>query len=332
MNGEKYIELHAHLDGSITLDIAKKLAAMQGISLAGDDELIDIISVSPTCDSLTEFLKCFDFPLSLMQTKESISEAVKLVLDDMAAVGVVYAEIRFAPQLHTAKGLTQEEVIIAAIDGLNDYLLNKSDMKANLILCCMRGSDNENANIETVKLAGRYLYKGVVGLDLAGAEALYPTSDYTRLFEQAAGLGIPYTIHAGEAAGADRVYTAIDMGAVRIGHGIRAVTDDKLVKLIRDKGICLEMCPTSNRITKAVDDMSQYPLREYIDRGIKVTINTDDLAIVRTDISKEFEYAKQLANLTEQEVYQLKCNAAEASFADDVTKEWIKARIGRDND
>lgn len=161
---------------------------------------------------------------------------------------------------------------------------------------------------------------------------MFPTSDYTALFENAAKMGVPYTIHAGEAAGADSVRTAIDMGAVRIGHGIRAASDEELIKLIKDKGICLEMCPTSNRITKAVDDMSDYPLREYIDRGIKVTINTDDLAIVRTDISREFEYAKQLADLTEQEIYHLKCNAAEASFADAATKEWIKAELRRDDD
>ncbi len=326
---EKFIELHAHLDGSITVDIARKLAALQGLkSDYTDEQLLDMISVPPECRSLTDFLKCFDFPLSLLQTKEAVSEAVRLVLKDMALEGVAYAEIRFAPQLHTAKGLSQREVIDSALDGL-DNALNNSDIRANLILCCMRGKGNDEANEETVRLASEYISanRRVAALDLAGAEGLYPTENYKNIFKTAKDMGVPFTIHAGEAAGADSIRSAIEMGAARIGHGIRAYEDKDLMRLIRDKGICLEMCPTSNRLTGTVTDMENYPLREFLDFGIKVTVNTDDSAIVRTDIRSEFEYAAQLADLSDEEVHQIKINAVNASFADGEDKDWMRRKL-----
>lgn len=314
----KYIDLHAHLDGSITPDIAKKLAELQGIAIEADDErLRDILSVPEDCESLNDFLKCFEYPLSLLQTSKGISAGVEYVLDDMKRVGTVYAEVRFAPQLHMQNGLSQGEVIEAALNGLN-----KSDIRANLILCCMRGSDNHDANMETVRMAYKYLVRdgGVVGLDLAGAEGLYPTSDYADIFAEAARLGIPFTIHAGEAAGADSVWAAVKMGASRIGHGVRIAGDARLMKLIREKGIWLEMCPTSNRITKAVEDMDSYPLRTYLDAGIKVTVNTDDCAIVRSDIAKEYDYAAELASLSDVELRGLFMNAVMAAFTTDEVK------------
>jgi adenosine deaminase len=326
---EKFVELHAHLDGAITVEIARKLADCQGMELRTlDDELLDMISVPPTCESLTEFLDCFKFPLSLLQTREAISEAVRLVLKDMAITGVVYAELRFAPQLHTEKGLTQEEVIEAALDGV-EKSMNNSDIRANLILCCMRGENNHDENMETLRLAEKYVHskKRVAAIDLAGAEAIYPTEDYSDLFEAAREKNVPFTIHAGEAAGAESVRVAVDMGAARIGHGIRACTDEELLGIIKNRRICLEMCPTSNRITRAVSDMADYPLRKYIDMGIKVTINTDDSAIVRTDIANEFQCAIQLANLTDSEVNRLKINAVEASFASNEDKDWMRRLI-----
>jgi adenosine deaminase len=167
----------------------------------------------------------------------------------------------------------------------------------------------------------------VAAIDLAGAEAIYPTEDYSDLFETAREKNVPFTIHAGEAAGAESVRVAVDMGAARIGHGIRACTDEELLSIIKNKRICLEMCPTSNRITRAVSDMADYPLRKFIDMGIKVTINTDDSAIVRTDIANEFQCAVQLANLTDSEVNRLKINAVEASFASNEDKDWMRRLI-----
>src|SRR5699024_251334 len=143
--------------------------------------------------------------------------------------------------------------------------------------------------METIRLAKKYLVKdgGVVAIDLAGAEGLFPTADYKEEFEEAQRLGIPVTIHAGEADGAESVKTALEFGAVRIGHGVRSFEDPGLLQELKRRQTCLEMCPTSNRQTKAIENMEQYPFTDYLKMGICVTINTDDMAISRTTIQKE---------------------------------------------
>ena len=298
-----YIDLHAHLDGSVTVDIAKKLAALQNIALPtdNDEELLALLSVPDSCESLNDFLQCFELPGRLMQTPEGLQNAVTLVLENMAQDGVIYAELRFAPQFHTLGGMTQEQAVQAAVAGLKN-----APIPGNLILCCMRGEGNEKANEETLALAKKYLVKdhGVTAMDLAGAEALFPTVNYLGLFEEAKEAGIPYTIHAGEADGPESVRTAIQTGTKRIGHGVRSMEDEAVMELIREKGITLEMCPTSNRQTHAILDMKQYPLVRFLESGIRVTVNTDDMGIERTCLSKEFDYLKREFGLTEEQQKQ----------------------------
>lgn len=314
---DKYIDLHLHLDGAITPDIACKLAAFCGIDLPNGEALEKRLSVSEDCASLNEFLECFALPLSLLQTKETLSEAARLVLDDAFSNGVIYAEIRFAPQLHTQNGMTQEDAVLAVLDGLK-----KSKGRGNIILCCMRGEGNDAANLETVELAKKYLVKdgGVVALDLAGAEGLFPTSKYRGLFAKAREYGIPFTIHAGEADGAESVRLALEYGAARIGHGVRSFEDGEVLKMLKDKAVPLEMCPTSNRQTHAVEDMSAYPFMDYMNMGLKVTLNTDDPAIERTTIAAEYEYMEKTFGLSAKQERILLENAVEAAFTDDKTK------------
>ncbi len=321
-----YIDLHAHLDGSVTVDIAKKLAALQNIALPTDDdeELLAVLSVPDSCESLNDFLQCFDLPGRLMQTPEGLKNAVTLVLENMAQDGVIYAELRFAPQFHTLGGMTQEQAVQAAVAGLKD-----APIPSNLILCCMRGEGNEKANEETLALAKKYLVKdhGVTAMDLAGAEALFLTANYLGLFAEAKAAGIPYTIHAGEADGPDSVRAAIKTGTRRIGHGVRSMEDESVVNLIRENGITLEMCPTSNRQTHAIPDMKQYPLVSFLESGIRVTVNTDDMGIERTCLSGEFAYLEREFGLTEKQKKQLVLNAADAAFASEQTKEMLREKI-----
>lgn len=323
----KFIELHLHLDGAITVDIAKKLAELQKIVLPGttDEELEKVLTVPEDCNSLNDFLNCFGLPLALMQTRKGISEAVRLVAENIKSQGVIYAEIRFAPQLHTRKGLTQEEAVLAALEGMK-----RSELKSNLILCCMRGEGNEPDNEETLKVAKRYLVKdgGVVAVDLAGAEGVYPTSLYEGLFRKAVEMGIPFTIHAGEADSADSVRSAIQYGASRIGHGVRIFEDPEVVEMIRLKEIPLEMCPTSNRITKAISDMSSYPLMDYLKKGIKVTVNTDDMGIENITLADEFEYLKESFGLTDEQEKVILKNSIEAAFTTDKVKGELKKELG----
>ncbi|MCR5435547.1 MAG: adenosine deaminase [Treponema sp.] len=320
------IDLHCHLDGSITVEIAKKLAQLQKIELPAktDSELLKKLSVPSDCQSLNDFLECFGLPLRLLQTKEGITEAVRLVQEDCKAQGLEYLEIRFAPQKHCVNGLSQEEVILAALEGLK-----QSSLHTNLILCLMRADINQSENKETIELAQKYLVKdnGVVAIDLAGAEALFKTRDFEKEFLIAKQKNIPFTIHAGEADGPESVWDAIKFGAVRIGHGVRVTEDPSLVDYLAEKQIPLEMCPTSNRCTKAIDDMSLFPLRQLMEKGVKVTINTDDPAICRTNLKGELDFVTNKYGITSSEKKQLLLNAVDAAFCSDEYKNELKEKI-----
>lgn len=316
----KYIDLHAHLDGSITVGIIKKLAEIQQMELPfeEDEELKKRLTVSEDCQSLNEFLQCFELPGKYMQTEQGIREAVKLVLSNMAEGGVVYAEIRFAPQLHTLQGLSQAQVIDAALAGLKE-----APIPANLILCCMRGDNKEAENRETVELAKKYLVEdgGVVAIDLAGAEALFSNELFRDLFEDAHASGIPITIHSGEAGGPENVKSAIEMGAVRVGHGVRIAGKEEVMQLVKDKGITLEMAPTSNRQTKTVADMkADYPLKQFLQYGLKVTINTDDMAVEGTTLADEFRYVEREFGITAEEEKRMLGYAVDAAFTSEKRK------------
>ena len=289
----KYIDLHLHLDGSLSRESVIELCRMQGIEIPNN--LITLLQCPEDCRDLNDYLRCFEFPLSLLQTEAAITYAVEKLCHE---TDYRYCEIRFAPRFHTRMGLNQKQVIEAACKGL------KSNYR--LILCCMRGGENE----QTLKLCGEFMGKGVVALDLAGAEALYPTRDHKHLFEAAAKMGIPYTIHAGEADGPESIRDAVNMGACRIGHGVRAIEDESVMKLLRDKGIPLEMCPTSNLNTRVCTDIRNYPIKKYMDHGITVTVNSDNMSVSDTDARKELELINRVFGIDEDILLKNAVNAA----------------------
>ncbi|MBQ3905685.1 MAG: adenosine deaminase, partial [Lachnospiraceae bacterium] len=151
--------------------------------------------------------------------------------------------------------------------------------------------------------------------------------NYRALFEEAKALGVPFTIHAGEADGAESVRLAIEYGASRIGHGVRSSEDPEVVKLLKEKAIPLEMCPTSNRQTHAVEDMTKYPFMDYLREGLKVTLNTDDPGIEGTTIAKEFQYMEQSFGLTKAQEKTLLRNAASAAFTTQEVKAWLRKEL-----
>ena len=319
MNHYGLIDLHLHLDGSLSVLSVRELAAMQGIEIEKDDgALLRKLQVSPTCRDLNEYLEKFDFPCSLLQTEAAITRSVANLCAELAEQGLLYAEIRFAPQLHLLKGLDQTRVVEAAIAGLD-----QEKFKANLILCCMRGSDNHAANLETVRVASKYVGRGVCAVDLAGAEALFPTENFGDLFALAQELGVPYTIHAGEACGPESVYTALSFGAKRLGHGVRSIEDGALVARLAAEGVALELCPTSNLNTSIFAHIEDYPLRQLMAAGVKVTVNTDNMMVSGVTLASELEKL----NLTEEELHILAKNAAESTFASAAVKEWLIRQI-----
>lgn len=309
------IDLHLHLDGSLPPETVIKLAMSQGINLPSfdKDELIKYLRADIKCGSLNDYLEKFDLPLALLQKGKALETAVYDLMFGLKENGITYAEIRFAPQLHTRKELTQEDAVVFAIKGMEKGI-KETGVKAKLILCLMRGDNNKESNIETVHMAEKFLGKGVCALDLAGAEALYPTENFRGEFELARRLNIPFTIHAGEAAGPESVWEAVRMGARRIGHGVNAVYDEELLMEIKKRGIVLETCPTSNIQTGAVSDIKLHPVKKLLNMGIKVTVNTDNMTVSDTTVSKEFMLLKREIGLTPAEEAQLLQNAEDACF------------------
>lgn len=325
VNAEDYsiTDLHLHLDGSISIESARELAKMQEITVPeSDEELQSQLHVGEDCESLNEYLEKFDLPVSLLQTEEAISTAVYNLEKELQELGLIYAEIRFAPQKHMENGLTQAEVVEAAIDGMN-----KCDFRSNLILCCMRGDDNQEQNLETVHVAKKYLGKGVAAIDLAGAEALYPTKDFEDIFALADQLELPRTIHAGEADGPSSVYDALSFGAKRIGHGIRSIEDEELVKTLSQDGIALELCPTSNLNTQIFESLNDYPLEALMEAGVKVTINSDNMSVSGTNAPKELKLLFDTFELSEDQMKTIAETSIEVSFADDETKNWLYTEL-----
>lgn len=319
------IDLHLHFDGSLPVKTVWEQAKKQGITLAASsmDELREMMVCPVDCKSLNEYLEKFDIPLSVLQIREGIKESMEDLIAELISEGIIYVEIRFAPQLHLQKGLTQDEVVQAAIAGV-ETATSGQEIKVQLILCCMRGSDTDDANRETVLMTSKYLGKGVCACDLAGAEALFKTESFTDLFAYAAELGVPYTIHAGEADGPKSIKDAISFGAKRLGHGVRAAEDALLVTELMENEITLECCPISNVQTKAVVSIEVHPIKEFLYRGLKVTVNTDNRTVSQTTIAKEIQFLRDNLGLTVEEERQLYLNAAESAFLTKKEREGLK--------
>lgn len=318
------IDLHLHLDGSLTREELVLLAKMSHVDI--EKAKTAHISVDENCHSLNDYLECFEFPLKVLQKKECIEKAVYWLLGRLSRSGLLYAEVRFAPQLHTREGLTQKEVVEAAIGGLekakNDY-----SFPASLILCAMRGDKNEEENLLTVKLCKEYLHKGVCGLDLAGAETLYPTSMFKNVFRLANELNVPFTIHAGEASGPESIWEAVKLGARRIGHGVASSKDKMLLSFLASSGITLELCPTSEKDTHAIKSYEDLPIKTFLQYGVKVCLNTDDMTVSNITLSEECEKVQKTFGLSEETMKELIFNSVEASFLDNDQKDFLREEV-----
>jgi adenosine deaminase len=315
------IDLHLHFDGSLSVPNVRALARLEKVELPQDEQTLRaMLTVDPDCRDLGEYLTKFAFPLSLLQSRESIEEGMLTLCRELIAENCIYAEIRFAPQLHLDKGLTQSEVVEAAIRGFC-----RSGLRGGLILCCMRSDDNRELNETTVDVAAKYLGRGVLALDLAGNEAGFATEGFAPLFARARDLRVPFTIHAGEADGAESVRAAVRMGAARIGHGVRSFEDENLMDELAKSGIPLELCPTSNLQTVVFDELSSYPLRRFIEKGICITLNSDNRSVSATDAHRELELVGEEFALTREEKRVLLQNSVRAAFA----SEEIKAELDR---
>ncbi len=304
------IELHCHLDGSLSREFIEKSLKRT----VKQEEL----SVSDDCTSLAEYLKKFDLPLQCIADEEGLEGAGYDVLCSMSSENVRYAEIRFAPLSSENESLKCDRIIEAVLRGLER---GRKDfgVEFGLITCAMR-HHSEEENMHMIRTAREYLGQGVCAADLAGAEASYPMSEFMNLFAEVKRLGMPFTLHAGECGNAKNIADAIEVGAARVGHGIAMRGNQDLVKLALAKGTGIEMCPISNMQTKAVAKMSEYPIREFLDAGLKVTINTDNRTVSNTDLTKELAFIQENYGIADEEIVAMMRNAADVAYTGDDVK------------
>ena len=309
-------ELHLHLDGSLRPETVWELAKEQGIRLPAEsaEEVKYKMEVPEDCRTLEEYLERFDLPLLVLQRADAIERVTYELVEDLAKEGVDYAEIRFAPQLSVNGGLTQDEVVEAAIRGAERGMKTYPEIRVGLILCCMRGADNEALNMQTVETAKKYLGPVVCAVDIAGAESLFPTENFAPVFAKVREYGIPMTIHAGEAAGPDSMKTALSLGTKRIGHGVAAINDPELIRRLIDENVTLEVCVTSNYHTKVVPAIEMHPIHKLLDEGVHVTVNSDNRTCSRTTLQKEKEVLKEQLGFSDEEIEKMQEYAWEARF------------------
>lgn len=319
------IELHIHLEGSVRPRTLLELAKEQGAYMPTYDEkaLERYLRVPNCCTDLAEYLKRFDLAFTVLQEKKAIRRAVYELVKDLDDQGVLYAEIRMIPQYHTLRGLSQSQVVEAAIAGINRGVEDSRRIRANLILCTVRGAD-EKDNFATIVEAMEYLRKGVAGMDLVGDEAGFPTEMYVEQFQVLNQEGIPFCVHAGEKAGPDSIRLAINNGALRIGHGIHAIEDPDLVELIKERRIALEICPTSNLQTGVVTDIKEHPIKKYYDAGVRVTVGTDDMVVCDTTLRKEYTLLNSAFGWTREDFKKMNQYAIDAAFLPSMEKERLR--------
>ena len=318
--------LHEHLDGGLRPETVIELARENGYSglpTADAWELAGWFHRGAQRGNLAEYLAGFAHTCGVMQSEAALKRVAYEFLEDMREDGVVYAEVRFAPLLHTCHGLTQDEVVAAVLSGLRR---GEKDFGVDwgLILCALRHLD---VSLETAELAIRWADAGVVGFDLAGVEAGFPPRAHSAAFQAAKQANLGITIHAGEAFGIESIRQALaDCGAHRLGHGTRLRDDihvhpdgslalGSLAQFVLDQRIPLEMCLLSNLHTGACAVLEEHPFGLFFKHGFRVCLNTDDRLMSDTTLTKETILATELFDLSLADIEKLTVNAVKSAFA-----------------
>lgn len=313
------VELHCHLDGSLSREFVE---ARLGRTVSQKE-----LQVEESCTSLAEYLEKFSLPGLCLMDEKGLEDAGYDVLKGMSKENVLYAEIRFAPLLSETADMSCRKVIEALLKGL-ERGKKEFCIDFGVITCAMR-HHNQEENFRMLKTAREYLGYGVCAADLAGAEASYPMSEFMELFRNARKLEMPFTIHAGECGSVQNIIDAVAAGAGRIGHGIAMKGHYHLQRELADKRIGIEMCPISNLQTKAVQSPEEYPIREFLNAGVRVSVNTDNRTVSNTTLTKELQFIQKTYGITDEEILLLMKNAAETVFAGDEIRERLYGKWGR---
>lgn len=301
-------ELHCHLDASVRIVTIAALAAEQNIELAAPVRTLAV--APPAVGSLHSFLPYIDIALDVLQTPQALQRAAEELVHDFRSDGVVHGEVRFAPQLHTRAGMTIDDAIDAVAAGL-DRGSAATGVTTGLLLCCLRHQPLD-VSLRVADAAVRR--REVVGLDLAGDERR-PGVAHREAFDLAHAAGLPVTVHAGEGAGPESVWEAIDvLGARRIGHGVRSVSDAALIDRLRRDRVVLETCPRCNVLTRAVPAMTQHPADRLLRAGLLITVSTDARTTADTTLDAEFGALSETFAWTTDQERQCQEHAAVGAF------------------
>jgi adenosine deaminase len=317
------IELHCHLDASVRVSTVADLGRKIGLSLP--TPLEPALIAPEICIDLADYLVRIDLALEVMQHRDHLVRISREIVEDLAADGTIYGEIRFAPQLHLRNGLTMQEVLNAVHEGLKQGE-QQMGVKTGLIVCCLRHESGERS-FEIAKLAVNNRDK-VCALDLAGDEARYIGAPHAEAFALAKREGLRRTVHAGEAAGAESIREAFDLlGAERIGHGVRITESDELQNRAKAARLPLEMCPLSNIQTRAANSLPEHPIDRLFRSGLHVTVNTDCPTVSHTTLTNEFQRLENTFHWGPAEFHQCQLNSAEAAFVNAETRADLLRRL-----
>jgi adenosine deaminase len=320
-------ELHLHLDGSLRIATAMDLARTRGVDAPATWQgMFDALVAPMPCRDQAELLKAFDLPIALMQDAEALERITFELVESKAAEGVRYVEIRWGPLLHVARGLALEAGVEAVVRGAEAGAARTGTV-VRLIATALRSHDPAE-NLRLAEAAARFRDRGLTGWDLAGPEAAFPDPlVHGRAFEAARAGGLRITVHAGEWGGANQVRRSLAVEPERIAHGEATSDDPSLVAELTDRGICLDLCPTSNVQAGIVPSLADHALARLHRAGAPVTLSTDDTTV--SDVSLTDEYGRAVAEigLTLPELWAIDRFALDVAFADEATLTPLRAEF-----
>jgi adenosine deaminase len=317
--------LHDHLDGGLRPSTIVELAHEIGydaLPTRDPDDLAEWMTRGADRKDLLLYLETFAHTVGVLQTTDALVRVARECAEDLAADGIVYAEVRYAPELHVERGLHLDEVVEAVQAGFAQGS-ERSGIRIGTILTAMRTAAR---SLEIAELAVRWRDRGVVGFDIAGAEAGYPPTRHLDAFEHVRRENFHLTIHAGEGFGVPSIWEALQLcGAERLGHGVRIVDDievgpdgearlGRVADLVRDRRVPLELCPTSNVHSGAAKSIEEHPIGLLIDLKFRVTVNTDNRLMSATSLSQEFSQLVDAFGLGWERVRRLTINAMKSAF------------------
>jgi adenosine deaminase len=320
-------ELHLHLDGSVRVATALELARARGVDAPTTwHGMFDALVAPMPCRDQAELLRAFDLPIELMQDAEALERITRELVESKAAEGVRYVEIRWGPLLHVRRGLALDAGIEAVVRGA-EVGAAETGTVVRLIATALRSHDPAD-NVRLAEAAARFRDRGLTGWDLAGPEAAYPDPlTHARAFEAARAGGLRITVHAGEWGGAAQVRRALDVEPERIAHGEAASDDPALVAELRARGVCLDLCPTSNVQAGIVASLADHALARLHRAGAPVTLSTDDTTVSDVSLTDEYGRALTAIGVTLPELWAIDRFALDVAFADEATLGPLRAEF-----